>query len=348
MKEIELKPKDILLSSLFAAAFVKRPAIEEGFVFLSKDKIQFLFAEEKGIVYTPVLIPEQRIPRIDDQGNEYMVYFTAETIEQLNRDYQKGGAIGNWNLEHNDFQKLDDVHVVESWTKANQDIDKSIAVGLNKDLPVGTLFWGIEVKNEDLKAKIKNREVEGISIEGDFEKEIKLNKNIMNELTKRVDEIYKFITQKKETVKLGSVSLVEGTLYFEGDTPSADTVYYIDEEMTQLAPEGEHTMADGTVIRIDGSGMMVMEVEAKAEFNEMEEKTTEIAVSNHEKIKELIEENKALKKANNSFEQKFKELSEKVELHETKLSKVKVEESVTKLSEAAPVEIDYLNNRRTY
>ena len=360
MKEIELKPKDILLSSLFAAAFVKRPAIEEGFVFLSKEgkktRTQFLFAEEKGIVYTPVLIPEQRIPRLDEDGNEYMVYFTAETIEQLNRDFQKAGFITNWNLEHNDAAKLEDVAVVESWIKADMKSDKSLVVGLSEDLPVGTLFWGIEVKNEELKEKIRNKEVEGISIEADLEREVKLNKNnIMNEIKLKVDEILTKLsikpTEKTEEVKLGEIPLEGGEviLYFEGDEPSADTVFYIDAEMTQLAPEGEHTLADGSVIRVDSMGMIVERVEAKTEENvtEMNEKTAEIAVSNHEAIEGLLAENKALKEANASMEEKFNALAEKVESHEVKLGKVKLEESVTKLSEATEVP-SYLTERRNY
>ena len=59
------------------------------------------------------------------------------------------------------------VTVVESWIKEG-DSDKSIQLGLPKELPIGTWFIGVKVDNDEVWNEVKAGTIMGFSIEGMF------------------------------------------------------------------------------------------------------------------------------------------------------------------------------------
>lgn len=353
MKRFELKKKDLLKSSVFGVALVNKPAIEVDFVYLSKDNpkeiIKFAYNEEKGMIYSPVLIPNQDIPRVDENGEYYQVFFTEETIEELSRDYLKAGnLVGNWNSEHNDFQKLEGVNVVESWIIEDTATDKSTKLGFN--LPKGTWMFGVFVENESVKEKIRSGEYKGISIEGDLEHQI-LNLKTQNhtDMAEKESKLDMLITKLSELVskptKLGSIELEEGRVYFEGDTLEESTVLYIDEAMTQLAPQGEHRTGDGRVLVVTEGGVLasikVPEMEEVEDLNKIEV-VAEAASKALEENKALTEEVAELKEANTELKSSIEKLSKLVEEHTLKLAKVSAPKSITKFEKTEePVSSGY-------
>lgn len=169
-----------------AISMVTEPAIESDFVFFSKDKdiVKEAFSsDEKHMVYGAVLRPDFPIYRYDGE-NEYYLEFTSESIERMARDYMMNYRQGNVTIQHEEY--ANEVFMVESWIKQDIDKDKSVSVGLDKSLPIGTWFCGFYVNNNDIWERIKSGELKGFSVEAmidleDFAKVKKEDEFEMNE-----------------------------------------------------------------------------------------------------------------------------------------------------------------------
>lgn len=181
-----------------AISMVTEPAIESDFVFLSKDKaiVKEAFSnDEKHMVYGAVLRPDFPIYRNDGE-NEYYLEFTSESIERMARDYMMNYRQGNVTIQHEEY--ANEVFMVESWIKQDMDKDKSVSVGLDKSLPIGTWFCGFYVNNNDVWERIKSGELKGFSVEAmidleDFAKvkkedEFEMNESFWDKLKSIVNE----------------------------------------------------------------------------------------------------------------------------------------------------------------
>ena len=181
-----------------AISMVTEPAIESDFVFLSKDKAivkEAFSTDEKHMVYGAVLRPDFPIYRNDGE-NEYYLEFTSESIERMARDYMMNYRQGNVTIQHEEY--ANEVFMVESWIKQDMDKDKSVSVGLDKSLPIGTWFCGFYVNNNDIWERIKSGELKGFSVEAmidleDFAKvkkedEFEMNESFWSKLKSIVNE----------------------------------------------------------------------------------------------------------------------------------------------------------------
>ena len=80
--------------------------------------------------------------------------------------YMKNKYLDNNDMMH-DGQAVPDVYVTESWIKED-DNDKSVKYGYG-DLPIGTWFVAMKVKNDAIWAKVKDHQLNGFSVSGFFE-----------------------------------------------------------------------------------------------------------------------------------------------------------------------------------
>lgn len=131
---------------------------------MSKQKFQT--DDEKRMVVGPAMIPDLKIFRRDMMGNPYYVFFSAETIKMIAEKYMRNKYIDNNDTNH-DGKAVEDVYVVESWIKEDKE-DKSNKYGYS-DLPVGTWFVSMKVRNDEVWKKVKNGELRGFSVSGFFE-----------------------------------------------------------------------------------------------------------------------------------------------------------------------------------
>jgi hypothetical protein len=145
-------------------------------------------SEEKRIVIGPAMVPDLKIYRKDKEGNPYHVYFSAETIRMIAEKYMRNKYIDN-NDENHDGTAVKDVYVIESWIKEDMQ-DKSNKYGYN-ELPIGTWFVSMKVKNEDVWNKVKQGELNGFSVSGYFEEVASFCREEM--FLKKVAEIIKNI-----------------------------------------------------------------------------------------------------------------------------------------------------------
>ena len=144
---------------VFRISIVKNPAVGEG------DLVLMSAQEIKGIFYAPVMIPDLKIQRIDEEtGEKYMVYYDAETVEQLANNYFKQNGNSNTNIEHSEIG-IDGVYPVESWIVEDPETDKSKAIGMPTQKK-GTWIMGYKCDSPEILQQIKEQLLQGLSIEG--------------------------------------------------------------------------------------------------------------------------------------------------------------------------------------
>lgn len=229
------------LTGVHAASLVSDPAIQVDWVALSKDQMKLMLSQDK-TQYTltgPMLIPNQKIYRIDAFGNGYEIFASVETIRLIAEKFAKGNYNNSTTLEHE--VPLTGNTIMESWLIADTQNDKSSTLGYK--LPVGT--WMITVKINDVQFWddfVATGIVKGFSLEGFFNHvdvamladEVKgenlSNTNINKSKITMIDKIKNILTSLTKTK-------VE-----------------LEDAIAEVAMS-DYTLEDGTVITVDDMGM---------------------------------------------------------------------------------------------
>ena len=131
------------------------------------DRETFAAVDEQQILVGPLMTPNKLIPRRDENGDEYFVYFTEDTIKKLAYKAMKDKIIDRVNLEHSSDDRVD-AYLVESWLVEDEDKDKAINYGFS---PKKGQWYG-KYKVDDVKIwedYVKTGLVKGFSVEGMFE-----------------------------------------------------------------------------------------------------------------------------------------------------------------------------------
>ena len=292
-------------SETYAISLVESPAIEEELVALEKQepiKIQ-LANDEKHMVYSAVLIPDKSIYRRNEDGDEYYLEFSKESIEKMSQEFMKEYRQAEITVDHEDIAP--EITVVESWIKADLYKDKSVALGLNEQLPIGTWFAGMKVNNIDVWDRIKSGELKGFSVESmvsleEFEKQdnnmIETNDmGFWNKMKSILQEVFTSTALAKQEEVDVETSETNGDMEcnLEEQTPTV-------EETPPTEPNPEHTEAVEEVKVED----------TKEEQTETNPEPTEETKPNplEELVKTLTEEIKALKESNEGLNKKIKNL----------------------------------------
>ena len=281
---------------VFAISLVHDPATAEHFIAMAKqDKIVTLAKvdEEKRILMGLVLQPEQLIYRVDENGNEFEMFFSEETIRDFSQNFFQSGFQLNSKLEHD--TPIEGVTFTESWLVADPKKDKSAAYGLS--YPVGSWLVSMKVDNDDIwNNYIKTGELRGFSIDGMVElEEVNLKTDIqMSKENKSILALLKDIVSKNEKqieVTLGSVKSGELDIQFEGETLEVGAAVFLmaDEEKVQLA--------DGSY-KLDEGGEIVVKDGLVESMSEGEEVVDEEVVEEVEPEAELAEEEEVIEEVN--------------------------------------------------
>jgi hypothetical protein len=127
---------------------------------------QWNFSEDDKMIITgPAMTPDVLIPRKDADGNIFHVYFTKETIEKISRKFLEESNHNTTDINH-DGDSVQENTLLESWIVEDPEMDKSNKYGF--DVPTGTWFVSYKINNPDTWKKIKNKELNGYSITGQF------------------------------------------------------------------------------------------------------------------------------------------------------------------------------------
>lgn len=185
----ELTIDDENVDGVFAVSLVEEPAIEMNWVYFGKEVKFAAVDSEKRMLMGPILVPDKKILRVDGEGKPYHVFFKPETIKRLSEMYLENKYTDKATLEHEN--KIDGVHLVESWIVESRTKDKSSLYGLS--LPVGSWAGTFKITNDDIWNEfVKTGAVKGFSIEGMFSHKLveasKVDDLLEKELTELSDE----------------------------------------------------------------------------------------------------------------------------------------------------------------
>lgn len=286
-----------LESETFAISMVTSPAIEEEFMAFNEDeaiKIE-MSDDDKRIVCGAVLVPNKDIYRRSDKG-EFYLSFSAEAIEKMALDYMTEYRQKNVSLQHEDA--VDNVCVFETWLKSDMLYDKSVAIGLNKDLPIGTWFVSMKVNDDETWERVKSGELRGFSVESMIKLEdfTKTEEDDDMKLMAKIKEALVSMFGKKDNVEPIDIT----------DMEAQTTTETVTETPTQTVEETP------TAIETPTETPATTEAETPTEEPKTEQPTEE-AKDNHveELIKNLTDEIKALKELNSELTTKVNDLSKR-------------------------------------
>lgn len=129
---------------------------------------------ERRMIYGCALRSDFPIYRNNGE-EEYYLEFSKEAIDKISKEFFKNGFQSNWTESHKD--EVEGLTITESWIKESMTMDKSVAVGLDADLPIGSWFIGCHCENDEIWQKVKDGTYKGFSIEAmigleEFEKKV--------------------------------------------------------------------------------------------------------------------------------------------------------------------------------
>ena len=150
---------------LKTVSLVSDPAIQINWIkFNKQSEIKLAIQnEDKRIIFTPVLIPNQLIYR-NIAGEEFNLMFDKETIEQVEQKWVKDNLSSTVDIEHSS-KLIEGVTFFESVLLNNERF--ATAKGF-EGLPEGTWFLTGKVESDEVWTKVKSGEINGVSIDGLF------------------------------------------------------------------------------------------------------------------------------------------------------------------------------------
>jgi hypothetical protein len=227
---------------VFKVSIVKNPAVGEG------DLVLMAAQEIKGVFYSPVMIPDVKIQRIDpNTGEKYLAYYDAETVEQLANNYFKNNGNANTNIEHQE-NDTEGVYPVESWIVVDPENDKSKALGMPLQKK-GTWIMGYKCESEDVLSKIQNQLLQGLSIEGHLDTE--------EDKDSPISKFSKINMKKTILEKIEDFKAILMSAISDEEKPEADTLEVeVEKEVEEMAVEdmpaepSELEIAQATIVEL--------------------------------------------------------------------------------------------------
>jgi hypothetical protein len=145
-------------------AFTSTPAIITKGLAFDEHKKLFFSDDLKYRVVAPAMIPME-IYRNDEDGDEYYVQFSVETIENIHSKFMQDLSNRNvFNLEH-DTDKTVPAYVLEAWIVEDPKKDKAYS-SYGIEVPKGTLMVTAQVTDKYYYNELVKNEQIGFSIEG--------------------------------------------------------------------------------------------------------------------------------------------------------------------------------------
>ena len=263
--------KDI---EMIVNSFVSEPATEKEWLYFSDSKKRLDFYDtEKQIVTSVVMLANTPIYRNDD-GYEYMLVFTAEAIEKMAYDYFSKNGFNKISINHDGSVIEGSAILLESYFVD----DNKKAPGKFGVLPKGSWIVSYKVVDKKIWNMIKDKKLRGFSIEvlADLKKlklKYKNNKN-KKDMEKEKNKKQKFedaVTDQGVNVTFDSFEV-------------GQMIYAVAEDGTKV------TLEKGTYLINFEDKVYEVVVDEKGTITEINEVTSEEAVSNDDEVKKTLDE----------------------------------------------------------
>ena len=268
---------------MYKISLVDKPAIEENFIYFSKQSIEMFANDEKREVVGPIMIPNKEILRQSAENGYYYVRFTEDTIREIMYNYSKKGLFNEFGIQHEN--DTTDVVMLEIWMKES-DNDKSTDYGF--DLPNGTVFVKAKIESDELFNAIKDGEINGFSIEiaanitptnkeemteFSFAKELGKLEAQFEAMTNKFQERIEVLESENEILLSSLTSFEEKFMGVEDLKTAIEMIQKHIESMGEMAQEEEEMKEDE---KYEATEEVVKET-VEEEFTATEEATEEVA-----------------------------------------------------------------------
>jgi len=268
---------------MYKISLVDKPAIEENFIYFSKQSIKMFANDEKREVVGPIMIPNKEILRQSAENGYYYVRFTEDTIREIMYNYSKKGLFNEFGIQHEN--DTTDVVMLEIWMKES-DNDKSTDYGF--DLPNGTVFVKAKIESDELFNAIKDGEINGFSIEiaanitptnkeemteFSFAKELGKLEAQFEAMTNKFQERIEVLESENEILLSSLTSFEEKFMGVEDLKTAIEMIQKHIESMGEMAQEEEEMKEDE---KYEATEEVVKET-VEEEFTATEEATEEVA-----------------------------------------------------------------------
>ena len=152
----------ILDGTTFNNPVIQKDGVADREIFAAYESL-----DEQQIVVGPLMTPNKLIKRVDENNEEYFVYFDEDTIERLAYKFMEDKLVDKVNIEHNSGDMVSDAYLVESWIVKDPEKDKALFYGYAPKK--GQWFGMYKIKNKEVWDKyVKTGKVKGFSVEGWF------------------------------------------------------------------------------------------------------------------------------------------------------------------------------------
>jgi len=268
----ETKDIDMVVNS-----FVSEPATEKEWLFFNRKKqVLNFYDDEQQIVTSVVMLANTPIYR-NDAGYEYKLVFTPEAIKKMAFDYFSKNNFNKISIEHNGETLEGSAILLESYfVDDNKKAPKKFGV-----LPKGTWIVSYKVVDKKIWDMIKNKKLRGFSIEvlADLKK-LKLKyKNNKNK---------KDMEKEKNKQKFLDAVTDQGVQVTFDVLEVGQLIYAIAEDGTKV------TLEQGTYLLNFEDKVYEVVVDENGTITEINEVTSEEAMSNDDVKKTLDEMNKKI------------------------------------------------------
>lgn len=298
-------------------AFTNKPAIKvKGMAFNAVTPMTFSDDVKMRIV-APAMIPMQ-IYRRDEDGSEYDVEFTAETIEAIHNKFMQNLRNKDiFNLEHDAEEKVP-AYILEAWIVDSPKTDKAFTT-YGIEVPKGTLMLTSQVTDKEYYNNLVESGQVGYSIEGflgmKLSELLKLNTNTMKlpDGEHRIeDKIYviangEVVEIKDVPTEMEAEMAADPAIEEEAQDTVDEAEQDVTEEETAAAAEDVEMAVDpamdaeavlaivAPVIEEQVNQLVAMIADLKNQLEEslsaetIEEEVMPVAMSAHEKFKAFVQ-----------------------------------------------------------
>jgi hypothetical protein len=206
MKRYELK-YEVGEDGVFRMSNVENPAVRTTLVMFDDEMKALEFQDDaKQVIYSVAMRPNMLIPRKNINGEPAMVFYSEETVSDLQQNFFKNSNHIGATINH-DKNVRNDMYFFESWIVSDPEKDKATSLGLQ--VQKGDWVLGQKIDNPEVWKDVKEGKIQGFSIEAYLEP-VLTNENI--EMTK--EEVDARIKQVLMESQLGKEYEVDGKKYY--------------------------------------------------------------------------------------------------------------------------------------
>lgn len=179
---------------MYAISLVENPAVESHFYMFSKEnekKLYTLADDKEHCILSCLVRTDFPIYRRDDDGYEYYITFSKETVKQISEKFFQNGYQTNINLEHNDDMWANDkIQLREMFVK---DSEKGLSPKGFEDIAEGSLFAVHHINDARLWNECVKGTFNGLSLEGMF-KPVETKQKKQKQEISTVEELLDFLS----------------------------------------------------------------------------------------------------------------------------------------------------------